>query len=388
MSGDGQTIGLGVTAGHTTALLPHGPCRNCDAPATGTYCANCGQAHDTHRRSVFRLLRDLFEDIASFDSRVMRTALALLFEPGELPKAFREGRTHRYMPALRLYFFVSLVFFLILSTAGFALVQFEVTATSLKITRDAAGNYFMQNPNYDPNNPGSEPQIRISKQKATRPGGLYTFRPKAHFFSRFGIYSSKLPPAALSQLKGGDAGVPVKANLAKLHIASADAVRAKADVDRADRVMDDIAKTMSTGFNRLVSDPAAINTPLTTWIPRILFLLMPIYALVLALFYLRQRKRFFLVDHLIFSLNVHTFFFVLLIVDIALAQILSGSLVVDFTMGALAIYVFVAMKRFYAQSWFWTAVKFVTISFVYSIFFLAPALFAAMVLSFAGASGG
>ena len=74
---------------------------------------------------------------------------------------------------------------------------------------------------------------------------------------------------------------------------------------------------------RIAADPAALNGPLTTWIPRILFLLLPLYALLLAVFYWRQRKKFYLVDHLIFSLSVHTFLFVALIVDIGLAQLMS-----------------------------------------------------------------
>ena len=81
----------------------------------GAYCAVCGQARDTHRRSVWGLIKVLVEDIVSFDSRILRTGWALVFKPGELASAFREGRTQRYVPALRLYLFVSLIFFLILS---------------------------------------------------------------------------------------------------------------------------------------------------------------------------------------------------------------------------------------------------------------------------------
>src|ERR1700691_5252281 len=67
-------------------------CPNCAAPVIGPYCAVCGQERDTHRRSVWHLLGDLFEDIVSFDSRILRTAVALIAEPGELAIAFREGR--------------------------------------------------------------------------------------------------------------------------------------------------------------------------------------------------------------------------------------------------------------------------------------------------------
>ncbi len=39
------------------------------------------------------------------------------------------------------------------------------------------------------------------------------------------------------------------------------------------------------------------------------------------------------------------------------------------------------MKRFYGQSWTWTGVKFVFLSFVYAVFFLIPALAAVIAVS-------
>ena len=59
----------------------------------GPYCAICGQEQNTHRRSVTGLAHDFVTDIVNFDSRIMRTAKALLLEPGELTRAFREGHT-------------------------------------------------------------------------------------------------------------------------------------------------------------------------------------------------------------------------------------------------------------------------------------------------------
>lgn len=102
------------------------PCGNCAAPVLGKFCGQCGQAVDTHRGSVLHLLHDLLTDIASFDSRVLRTIQALFLKPGELPAAFREGRTQRYVPPIRLYLFVSLIFFLFLSITHIAIVQLEV----------------------------------------------------------------------------------------------------------------------------------------------------------------------------------------------------------------------------------------------------------------------
>jgi len=68
----------------------------------------------------------LFKDIASFDSRILRTAIALFAQPGELSLAFHEGRTQRYVPAVRLYLFISLIFFLFLSITSTAILQLEI----------------------------------------------------------------------------------------------------------------------------------------------------------------------------------------------------------------------------------------------------------------------
>ena len=84
------------------------PCGNCAAPVLGQYCGQCGQPVDTHRRSVLHLLHDLLKDIASFDSRVLRTLRAIFLQPGELTTAFREGRVQRYVPPIRLYLILAM----------------------------------------------------------------------------------------------------------------------------------------------------------------------------------------------------------------------------------------------------------------------------------------
>jgi hypothetical protein len=113
-------------------------------------------------------------------------------------------------------------------------------------------------------------------------------------------------------------------------------------------------------------------------------LLLPLYALLLAAFYWRQRKDYYLVDHLIFSLTIHTFTFVVLIVAVGLAQILSGEIVAWLVFAAIAIYIFIAMKRFYRQGWVITTVKYLLVSFIYTFIFLIPALSSVIAYVFLG----
>ena len=52
------------------------------------------------------------EDLTHADSRLWRTLAALLFKPGHLTREFLAGRRARYLPPVRLYLVLSVLFFL------------------------------------------------------------------------------------------------------------------------------------------------------------------------------------------------------------------------------------------------------------------------------------
>lgn len=334
----------------------------------GAYCGTCGQERNTHRRSVWGLLHNLIEELASFDSRMLRTAWALMARPGELPLAFHEGRTRRYVPPVRLYLFVSLLFFLTLSVTGIALVQIELkeVPNAYTVQAGSAGDIVITGRD------GNTKTIPADKAKeAMKDGGpsSYSARslspgvhssvaPDIHFFKRVDPSQHYFSPAVWAQLES------VKAQILK-------------SVGNDEHGW--IVRNGIASVEKLARDPTALDGPLTTWIPRVFFLLLPLYALLLALFYVRQRKQYFFVDHLVFSLVVHSFLFAILIVAVGAAQLLSGGLVALLIFLAMSAYIFLALKRFYKQGWFITSVKFACISFIYTVVFLCPALIAALV---------
>lgn len=329
------------------------PCKNCGAPVLGSYCGVCGQERETHRHTVWHLLHDAAEELGSFDSRVLRTIVALLFEPGELPRAFREGRTRRYMPALRLYLFASLLFFLTLSVAGIALFQIELqevpNAYTVK-TLPNGGLAIQSNGKWTP-----MPAIVAQKahDKNLSPGSHSGLTTRVHFFQPVGRFHQQITPEGW-------------ARIAQLKTEILTAV--------GNNKNGWMARNALATVERLARDPAALNGPLTVWIPRVFFLLLPLFALLLALFYWRQRRNFYFVDHLIFSLAFHSFVFALLIVAIGAAQIVAGGAVAELFFLATAVYLLIAMKRFYDQRWVISVVKFAVVTFIYTVFFLMPAL--------------
>jgi hypothetical protein len=113
-------------------------------------------------------------------------------------------------------------------------------------------------------------------------------------------------------------------------------------------------------------DPKAtgvrIHATLTEWAPRIAAGMVPLLALLtFALF--RRPKRYF-VEHLVFALHTHaTAFFLLLI-----GEVLHWPLVGGLAMIALAVLVFLGMRRVFGQSRLRTGWKYFVIGFVYSVF--------------------
>lgn len=329
------------------------PCKNCGAPVLASYCGVCGQERETHRHTLWHLIRDVASELGSFDSRVLRTVVALLCEPGELPLAFRQGRTRRYMPALRLYLFVTLLFFLTLSAAGVALFQIELqevpNAYTVK-TLPNGGLAILSNGNLTP-----MPAIVAQKARDRNlaPGSHSGLTTRVHFFQPIGRFHQRITPEGWTRI------AELKTEILK-------------SVGKDRHAW--IARNALAMVEKLARDPAALNGPLTVWIPRVFFLLLPLFALLLALFYWRQRRKFYFVDHLVFSLAYHSFVFALLIVAIGAAQILAGGFVAAVFFLGTAVYLLIAMKRFYNQGWVISVVKFSVVTFIYTVFFLMPAL--------------
>jgi Protein of unknown function (DUF3667) len=88
-------------------------CANCGVALAGLYCHACGQRHEPDVLSIGHWAREAVESLTHADSRLWRTLLALLFRPGHLTREFFDGRRARYLPPIRLYLVISVLFFVV-----------------------------------------------------------------------------------------------------------------------------------------------------------------------------------------------------------------------------------------------------------------------------------
>ena len=219
----------------------------------------------------------------SIDGRISRTLPDLMLRPGRITRAYLDGKRARFIPAFRLYVLASLIFFVVMPLiTGQATVSF--------------------------NNPPSMEEAR-AEVEASFEGGEIT---EAEYQQALKVledvdaaWKGGLPglapetPAAPGEAPPAEAEpAPEEEWAAFVPQSAIDAAR-----DAGEAGNEDAAR-----FANVMEDPAGLARQTQEWIPRLMFVLLPVYALLLALTYF-WRRQFLFFDHLIVSLHFHSALF-------------------------------------------------------------------------------
>jgi len=121
---------------HASHEPVHTHCQNCGEPLKGAFCHHCGQ-HDLELHGSFwHVVHDALENLFHFEGRFFRGTLDLLFNPGKMTLEFNAGRRASQMPPLRLYIFVSLLFFLAPGGTDWDIPDLDLGAQSKSLKQD------------------------------------------------------------------------------------------------------------------------------------------------------------------------------------------------------------------------------------------------------------
>ena len=347
-------------------------CENCGADLKGHWCAKCGQAAIEYRRSFRYVVADLLNEFLNWDSKFFTTIALLIFKPWRLTNEFLAGKRVRYVNPLRLYLLASILFFFAVNYG----------AKGIKVDASKLG-------------PKDRADLETELKREDLPP---VAREKLEALLRDSTSSPAPSPAT-------NAPSPTPNPTASSDVASQ-------PTDSGNEPKKKYGKIGDRPF--VAFDDAKSTTPFESWIegrakekmgehgtkmglfistllsnlPYMMLCCIPLFALVLKLLYIRRRR--FYIDHLIYALHIHSFFYaaVMLIVllTIGLTRFTPGAIagwLIALLWIAFVTQIFLSIRYVYRQGWFFSILKFLFGGFMYLmvlVLALAATFFATLLL--------
>jgi hypothetical protein len=104
-------------------------------------------------------------------------------------------------------------------------------------------------------------------------------------------------------------------------------------------------------------------------VPKIMFVLLPLFAFFISLFY--SRKVYYYSQHFIFSMHFHSFVFIVLLLDMLTGPLINSFtgvyIVVGLTLAIILVYLIAGLRTAYGQSLWLSAIKGIGISVLYFV---------------------
>ena len=324
-------------------------CLNCNTEVYGKYCHVCGQENVEPVETAWHLVTHFFNDITHFDGKFFSTLKYLIARPGFVSREYMVGRRASYLNPVRMYVFTSAVFFLIFFTVNhFDEKNVKTTVNGKEVSEIKKMDSTTFKEFTKVINDG-KPMTRdefSSYVDTMRKSGTIRFAP--------GNYRDKAQYDSL-----------LKAGVKKHNWLERKLVYKQIELDQ--KYQHDGNKILASFINAL-----------THSFPQMLFISLPLFALMLKWLYNRN-KNFYYANHAIFSIHLYVFVFIFLLLLIGISQVKEaldwGWMKYLLYAGAMYIfyYQYRAMRNFYKQGRGKTILKFIILNFF--TFFLNIILF-------------
>lgn len=330
-------------------------CLNCNARVFGPYCHVCGQHNIEPKETAIGLVVHFFNDITHFEGKFVSSLRYLLFRPGFLTKEYERGRRASYMNPVRMYVFAS-AFFFILFFSFFS----DQNADIVKVN----------------NRPDSVrlnlPKVKLNNKTLYEEGlkGAQTTEDSAAIKKLFKPEDEKSASKQDTAQLTGILGITDNRYETIKAYDSAQAALQKSERDNwVERL---VVKRIIIVNEKYKGDLKAFNKAVFEYtihaLPKVLFASLPVFAFFLWLLYVRH-KRFFYVTHVIFTIHLYVFYFLMLLLFFCNNKL--GSIInwwpatlTGFAIAAyMYIYLYKAMRRVYEQRRFKTIVKYLLLVF-------------------------
>ncbi|NQX38606.1 Protein of unknown function [Pedobacter steynii] len=319
-------------------------CLNCGHTVEDHFCSHCGQENIIVEEDALHMIAHATADYFHFESKFFGTLKPLLVKPGWLTQQYVAGKRVAFIHPIRLYIFVSIVFFLVILSGG------HKVNNHIKF--------------------GSKKKTETQKQDSIKKDGLTIFK---EGISRVPV-SGRLKDSIISDIdknaKERRAGQESEVAFFEMDSLLRGGFATVEDYDKHQRSLpkpkrDGFIENYITKKNIELRDyPGGAGKKMFEDflhnLPKMMFLLLPLFAFLLKLVYIRKKKYYY--EHLIFSFHLHSAIFLSILITIFLGW-LSGFVynVTDFLQGVCFFYIvwhiYRSLRTFYNSSRWITTFK-------------------------------
>lgn len=379
-------------------------CENCHSIVKGRFCSECGQSTESSLKYFWTVILHLLDDIFSFDSRASRTIVPLLFNPGFLTKEYIAGRRVHYVPPLRLYLFISIIFFLSLKffidTDFNALTEKNKNQKITEITQridqqiealqtekisappktiETITNNINQLIKYKNDIASEKKDLKVHSIIDLADLELKRIKNKAPLTKVQQQKYDRIKQALNSGKEINDIVTISNNDKGTLELSFLTEENNKILNAKAEELETKAAELLKTSPNKLFRE--AISK-----LPQIMFVILPLFALLLKVMFILKKRLY--MEHLTVALHSHSFIFLsILLIEIfnlaleslndpesfleRILIILSALLVCW-----IPVYLYLMQKRIYQQGYLITSIKYFVIGILYIILLATAAIVA------------
>ncbi len=388
-----------------TPSVPPAPgpaCANCGTPLLGEHCYACGQPVKGLVRHFSSLMGDVLDSVFEWDARTPRTLWPLLARPGYLTLEYLAGRRIRYVSPFRLFFFIAVLTFFVgkltlsfgaenpVQLGGDSGIETARDIAEVEQARDRAlARLAAERAELAPKIAAAENHARVPNVGTIT--GLRT-ADAALQASETAIRAQADERIAAFRQAGETGGPPPIPRLHRLQFGGGEPWDAETNPVRIaslpgfanDWINRQIGR-MEKNIPRLREDPDLLKDAVLGAVPSTLFVLLPLFALMLKFAYVFKRRLY--MEHLIVAMHSHAFLclaLLLMFLAMGLERWLAPSqlwLLLTFDLVEAAIWIWMPLylllmqKRVYRQGWTMTLLKFGVIGICYSVLLSFGAVF-------------
>lgn len=331
-------------------------CLNCGAMVQGRYCHVCGQENVEPKETFWHMVTHFFNDITHFDGSFFVTLKDLVFKPGFLSVEYMKGRRAMYLHPVRMYVFTSAIFFLLF----FSLVKSD-DAIEIRNTEK-------------PMDAKQRADSVISLQS-----GLKKDTGNLLLLEKIALLKDTSKPYTVEEVFGTEADQELKITF------GGKKYKTFAEYDSLQKALP-ASERDGWVVRRLVKKGLYINKKykgnsrevlkklgdsILHRLPYLLFVSLPLFALILRLVYIRKkwRSQFYFADHGVFTIHLYIFSFIVLMLVFGFDSLedFTGwsffGVLIFILFAGLPFYLYKAMRVFYGQGGVKTFIKFLFVAF-------------------------